>query len=1142
MLMAFLYACTGAVAQAITISLHHVPLRNVLDSIQKKSRYTFNYSSSMLEYARVVDTIDVQGAGIEEVLAICFKNQPLSYVIDGTLISIRVKPGALKPLPPAMVNGWVLNERNEPVEGVTVQWKGVPAFAVTDGKGFFSLRDVKDSSMLLFSGVNIEPLQQPVIRGTGWKILVHTKASVLSPLEIVSTGYQDINVTKTPGSFFKVDSELLNRRVSATITEHLQDVTSALNFEPQYANIEGRSPLMIRGISTIHANMGPLVVVDNFPYSGDINHINPNDIESVTVLKDAVAAAIWGVQAGNGVIVIVTKKGKFGQRARAHLVSSVTVGGKPDLGYFPVVGPADYAALEQRLFESGFYDSQLGDKVDYPVVSQGVEILQKQRMGLLGQADAARQLAQLRQYDVRGDVGRYFVQNSASQQYAVNASGGTAKFSYYCSLGYDGNRGNNVGNTYSRLTARSDNIFRPLPHLELSGYMVYTKAESRSAGIDYTSLLPTGVGEQLAPYTRLADDGGHALAIPEGFRMEYLDTIRQAGLLDWHYRPLDELRYRDQVYRQSDTRLGAGVKYGFGEGISAEVKYQYEKGLSNSRDFSSLQTWYTRNMINQYMYANASGVVYPVPVGGIADFGVSELSAWNLRAQLGIKRDVKKNLLTAFAGAELREVNTDVNVSRKYGYDPSANTFSKTMDYNTSFVLRPAGQARVPDNDLLAGTLHRYLSFFARMEYLLKNKYSFSFSSRVDESNFFGVKANQRRVPLWSAGAGWQLSAESFYHMAWLPYLRLRATYGYNGNTNNNATAFATVRSVSPGASSLIPVSYSQVMSPPNPELRWEKIKIVNFGADFANRSRSLTGSIEYYLKTGLDLISQVSVDPTTGFTSYTGNNASVKGRGVDIVINTRAGRGACKWTGNFLLSYTTDKVVSYQQMGTVFDYISGTKAPYVGRPLFSLYSYQWAGLDPVSGDPRAYAGKAVADYLKVGGKATPADLVYDGPTLPRFFGSFRHTFYLKSLSLSLNITYKLGYYFRRSSVNYYNLLNNWGGHSDYMQRWQQPGDEVRTNVPSLPVTAGSLRDQVYLSSDILSEKADHIRLRDIRLGYDLNRRPGSRLPVEHAQVYIYINNIGILWKANKYGIDPDYGSGLIPAPRTVAAGISIDF
>ncbi|MBS1567634.1 MAG: SusC/RagA family TonB-linked outer membrane protein, partial [Bacteroidetes bacterium] len=986
------------------MSLRHAPLRSVMDSIQKKTPYVFSYSSSILVYANPVD-IDVQDAGIMEVLALCFRDQPLVYRIEGTTILVRVRDGG-RSLPLPLVTGTVLDERGQPVEGVMVQQKGSRLYTITDVNGYFSLAGLSDTALLLFSGLTVDPASQQVRREPGWKIYLRSRVSELEDVQVVHTGYEVLNARHSDGSFYKVDSALLNRRVSTNIIERLLDVTSGLNFEPKNASAADRSPLMIRGISTINANMGPLIVVDNFPFDGDINNINPNDIESVTVLKDAVAASIWGVQAGNGVLVIVTKKGKFGQRMKARVSSAVTIGAKPDPWYFPLINGTEYAAIERRLFDKGFYDGMLSDSISYPAVSQGVEILQRRRNGELSAADAERQLGSLQQYDLRADLRRYFLRNSLSHQYAANLSGGTARYSYYCSIGYDHNLGSTPGDSYSRLTVRSDNTLRPLPGLELNGYIVYTNTETRPVGFDYTALLPTGAGEQLAPYTRLADAAGNALAIPRNYRSRYVDSISVPGLMDWHYRPLDELRNSDQRFSQSDTRLGAGIHYAPWQKLTAELRYQYEKGITSSRIYNSAQSWYTRDLVNQFMYLSAGSPVYPVPPGGIADIGRNALDAWSLRGQITWRSRLFRHPLTAFAGTEVREAATDVSTARKYGYDPSVDGFSRNIDYNSKYFLRPTGEASVPNGDVLSGTLKRYISYFTRAEYLLKNRYSVSASARLDESNFFGVRANQRRVPLWSAGMGWELSNEPFYRLDWLPWLRLRAGYGYNGNTNNNATSYATIHYMSPGTGTIIQAPYAKVLSPPNPDLRWERIGIFNLGVDFSSKGGHVSGTVEYYSKQGLDLISMVSVDPTSGFISYTGNNASITGRGWDITLNTAAGNGSFHWTASLLFSYNADKVTKYQQMGTVFDYISGTKAPMAGKPLFSLYSYRWAGLDPLNGDPRAFLGKTVTDYQTVVGRGKPADLVYNGPLMPRFFGSFRHTVRWKNVSLSLNIAY----------------------------------------------------------------------------------------------------------------------------------------
>ncbi len=1135
-----LHAGTGAYAQTITISLHHVSLRDAFRAIEQQSHYTFVYTSRVLRKAAEVD-LEVNDAAIEKVLELCFRNQSLDYTILDKLVI--VKPRAAVSLLPADAGGTVLNEKGEPVGGVAVLLKGTGRVTTTDDKGGFVLRQAGNAAVLIFSGINIETAEWPVAPGPGWQVPVKTRVRELSPVEIVSNGYQVMSTKSNPGSYSKVDNELLNRSTSPNILDRLNYVTGGLNYEPQNVNSQGRSAISIRGISTINANMSPLLVVDNFPYSGDINAINPNDIESITLLKDAVAAAIWGVQAGNGVIVIVTKKGKFGQGRVAHFTSTVTVGAKPDVFYFPVIASSTYVNLEEQLYNSGFYRSLILNKTSFPVLSQGVELLLKQQAGLIDAADTAALLNALRGQDVRRDLRNYLLQNSVSQQYAANASGGTDKFNYYCSVGYDQNPGSSIGNSYRRVTARSDNSFRPVNNLELNGYLIYTQSETLANGIDFTTLLPTGNNDQVAPYTQLADTRGNALAIPRTYRLAYVDTASYPGLEDWHYRPLDEARYSDKIFRQWDTRVGAGVKYTFITGLNADVKYQYERGVQDNRVYNSPQTYYTRNLVNQYLYQDAPGsLVYPVPPGGILDIGTNELNAWDLRGQLNYNRTRKNDAITAFAGAEARQLSANVNNSRKYGYNPLTNTFSTNIDYNTRYLLRPSGYNSVPDADGLQGTLSRYASYYSKLEYTLKNRYSMAASGRVDESNFFGVRANQRWVPLWSAGLGWELSNEPFYHTRQLTYLKLRASYGYNGNTNNDATAFTVIRYMNPGSSTLIPVPYSQIVSPPNPELRWEKIRIVNLGLDFEWKGKSVYGSLEYYHKTGLDLISQVSVDPTSGFTSYTGNNASIVGNGADIVLNSQAGAGPLKWSNYFLFSYNTDKVAAYQQTATVFDYISGNKAPFVGRPLFSLYSYRWAGLDPVYGDPQAYLGKTVSSYTAVFSKATTADLVYGGPATPRVFGSFLNSFHWKALTLSVNITYKLGYFFRRSSINYSYLLRNWGGHSDYNLRWQNQGDERLTNVPSLPALANAARDQVYLYSDILVQRADHIRLQDIRLSYDMDKHCWHKLPAKTIRFYIRVNNIGILWRANKYGIDPDYGSSMVPVARTIAVGLTAGF
>ena len=190
------------------------------------------------------------------------------------------------------------------------------------------------------------------------------------------------------------------------------------------------------------------------------------------------------------------------------------------------------------------------------------------------------------------------------------------------------------------------------------------------------------------------------------------------------------------------------------------------------------------------------------------------------------------------------------------------------------------------------------------------------------------------------------------------------------------------------------------------------------------------------------------------------------------------------------------------------------------------MFSFRWGGLDSI-GDPQGYLGKQKSkDYANIISKTMLDTMVFHGPAQPTIFGSIRNTFTWRSFSISANISYKFGYYYRRPSVNYNSLFNNWTGNSDFTKRWQKPGDENMTNVPKMVYTNYSQftnRDNFYLNSSVLVEKGDHIRLEDISVSYDIDKKKWHKLPFRLIRIYIYASNLGIIWRANKSGTDPYY-------------------
>jgi hypothetical protein len=266
-----------------------------------------------------------------------------------------------------------------------------------------------------------------------------------------------------------------------------------------------------------------------------------------------------------------------------------------------------------------------------------------------------------------------------------------------------------------------------------------------------------------------------------------------------------------------------------------------------------------------------------------------------------------------------------------------------------------------------------------------------------------------------------------------------------------------------------------------------------------------------------------------------------MKGKGVDLELTANIIRKAFNWQATVIVNYSTNRITAYDSLskqGSFYVGYGSTIVPLLGKPLYGIYSFPWVGLDPATGDPRSLLnGQVSTDYAGINSKATVADLVYNGPALPPWFGAFRNTFSYKNVELSANITYRLGHYFRRESLSYFQLFNNGNGHNEFDQRWQKPGDENITNVPSMRFPLVGSRDGIYNYSTATVEKAGSIRLQDINVSYTFNRIGSKKFPFKSIQVYAYLRNLGLLWTANNKGIDPDYPNSN-PPPKIYSFGL----
>lgn len=1029
-----------------------------------------------------------------------------------------------------------------PLVGAVIKVKDSHQAVSTDTLGRFSIVIQKSDADLIISSVGYH---QKIVRAgslseeSNLAIALEPSVEILEDLKVVATGYQKLPKERATGSFATVDRELFNQQVSTDILSRLPGVANSLMMD----NGSRESPqLMIRGLSTISGPRSPLIVLDNFPYEGDINNINPNIVESVTVLKDAAAASIWGARAANGVIVITTKTARFNQPIQLELNANLTVGAAPDLGYIPQMASDDFIDLEAELFRRGFYNSQI-IAPGRPLLSPVVDLLQSVRSGAATEESAFQKMEEWKRNDARSDFRKYMYSPSVKQQYYLSANGGSSNFLWSSSIAYDHNK-ETLGNTFQRLNLQFKNTYKISKKLSVTTGLYYTQTQAKSGRSGYNDVT------RFVPYMKMADEKGTPLAVGRAWNQSFIENFGEGLLMDWNYYPLNDWQHQRNSRALSDILMTAAINYRVVKGLDFSINYQYELQKNESNNIAGESSYMARDYINRFSQLVNGNAVYIVPKGGILDTQNGHLLSNSVRGQFSFDRKLSKHHINALAGWEARLNTTKSHQARFYGYNAD-NLYIGNVDYTRAYPNSiTGGNSFIQNNQNLTETDVRFLSQFANASYTYSDRYIVSASVRRDASNLFGLKTNDQWNPFWSGGVAWKVSKERFLQSSFLSDLTLRGTYGFSGNVNPAMVAVNTIRFL-PNLSLATGLPQAQFENFYNPLLKWETSKMLNLGIDFTLKTGRLSGSIEYYRKRGVNLFGVSPTDYTTGIPpSMLRNVASMKGNGWDIEVKSINLKGALHWTTTLNLSFYKDKVVDYLINRTLArQYVSSASPPIsgiAGSPVYSVYAYPWAGLDADTGEAQGYLnGEVSKDYNSITGVGTKIDdLAFFGSAIPTCFGSVLNSLSWRGINLQFGLVYKLGYYFRRNSIDYTNLFGVWRGHSDYSLRWQQSGDEQKTNVPSNPYSTNSQRDEFYSGSSVLVERGDHVRLQYINMGYTFKTGENKIIPFNGLNLYINISNPGLLWSSTKTGIDPDFNGvpGAMVTPVNYTIGVRAKF
>lgn len=1049
--------------------------------------------------------------------------------------------------PPAQVfkiKGTVVDETNEPLPGATVLVKGTKTGTSTDIDGNFEISLHKQGKVtLVVSYVGMKTKEVQTATGTDIEIVLAASADMLD--EVIVSGFQTISRERNTGSAVVVGAEKLGKIQAPDLSSKLEGITPGLTI---YNN-----QMSIRGNSSLSISSTPLLVVDGQPATGmSLDDINPNTIESVTVLKDAAATSLYGVYASNGVIVVTTKRGAD-RKLEAHFSLGYYLNPLPSLDYQHYASTSSIIDLEREMLLSdpdyiknpSAYFSTKTNKTNAAYMSQVDMLYYRLSRNEISESDLNSALNSLRSNDYREEYRKHLKKNSLTQDYNVTLNAGSEKYGFYAALRYQKMGLYTKFDSDDRLSFYTRNDLKVAPWMKLTlGANVLLKKTSFTQA--------SGLGETAAmPYDTLYDNEGNL-----SYRYLYNEVLAEGvnsteGLNFMGYNAIEESAYNK--YKADDLYMKYFLQANFDilPGLDFELKAQYERRKINASEYDEADSYMMRSMINEFASTNnRGGFTYNIPLGGHILYRDANYDNYNVRGQFNYRNTFgDKHEVTALLGAEAREDKSDVHIGERYGYDDQRLTYGQ-VDWKTLSQTGVVGQLyaasrRKSENLYIADVKHRYVSAYFNAGYVYDSRYSVNASVRVEQADLFGSDPKYRYRPLWSVGGSWNINKEEFMSdYTWLNMLKLRATYGITGMVDQTSSPYLLASfSTSPYTNSPI----TSILTPPNSSLRWEKTSTFNAGVDFRMFNR-LSGSLDFYRKYSSDLLVNKSIDPSLGFDGMArANNGAMKNTGIEVNLSY-------DWIRNRDFTFTTSLSTAYNK-NTIdkidykptdaLDMMRDPASNYLkGDAYNSLYAYKYAGLT-ANGNPSVYNENG--EVVSINPVRNIGAVVCVGQLTPKWNGALSLDFRWRDLSVFAKMVYYAGHSLRVDVPTLYDSSHkvlNGAVSEDITDRWTP--ENTDTNIPVMGIHADSgERNEHWRYADANVESATFVKLRNIGVAYTF---PTRLLKKTHAfkgaQLRFQIDNL-CHWAANKHDIDPEAfnaNSGLRTSQQTPTYIFGLNF
>lgn len=1142
-------------AQNITLNFDRTPLKTVLNEIQKQVDYTFVYNDQQVGADKPV-TIHVQNAGLTAVLDQMLHPLNINYKILDRQIALSPAATTAQQQGQAgrggaiVLKGRITDQDGMPVAGAAVQNLTEKTYAITDVNGNYTLA-VKNprNSTIEVTFLGMDTVTEPLNGRSNFDVQMTYSRMFIEGA--VVTGYQEIQQKKVTGAIATVNSKKIEERYSPSLMQNLEGRVAGLS------TYGGK--MTIRGVSSMYAEANPLLVVDGLPMEGSIDDLNPYDIESINVLKDAAAAAIYGARASNGIIVITTKSAREKGKIDVDFSSNVTIYSKRNMDYAQnfYMTPEQQIKVERDYYDYYYFHND-GEVTD-PAASMQSSLnsgsgyispidyaYYKAYIGEGTMSDIDALCARLAQNNFAQEFADAVYRRQVIQQYNLALRSRSDRFQSNFVVNWK-NDNSGIINTFDRQMQISYK-----GSYDVAKWLTATVAVNGIYGTSrFSGNLMGRYGDVVYDYNGFSSpweypayesfynsDGTPQLLYTWYNGNQYRDNTEGGYFKEVGINILDEMYNNVVNTKRQYMRYHGDLLFKIAKGLTANAQLVYETDHRTIDWLANQESHAAKSMYNAYTIVdNLGNVTHLTPAaGGIRSATNQDGRYWTARGQVNYGNTFGKHEIVALAGMEFRETLFAGTRSLMLGYDDQLqNASTQTIDFATISQMRysttyMAGGNGFPANQFvydpyISGNMapvveqhHRYASGYANFTYTYDEKYNVFGSIRKDYADVYGLNVKLRGRPLWSAGVSWNVNNEDFLRgVNWINALKLRLSYGVTGNIYQGATSYMTATSTGLNTDTNQP--YGEIESPANPNLKWERTLTTNVGLDFSLVENRFRGSLDYYRKVGKDLFSYKTLDPTTGFTSMFMNLADMTNHGVELTFTgdwiRERRRSDFGWSSTLTFAVNKNKITNNENPATRAYELTYSTAYMVGYPSSALWSYRFADISDVTGE-RGEVRWYVEDNNVT---TTPSSrsigiMEYSGQSEPVVIAGLDNRFTWNGLSLNVLMAYYGGHKMRALTENEtFGVAQGQAIPSYFLNAWTP---ENPTNTPGIGRYSAQSIGSENTYTDLYVRNAAFLKIRNIVLGYELPENWARRIGATRVNLQFQVDNIPALWTAFK--------------------------